>query len=484
MSQQSLKKNTAYNFAKSVASIVFPLISFPYASRMLLPEGMGKVSFSSSVVAYFSLLASLGMTVYAIRECAKVRDDRERLEALGSQLFTISLCTTFLSYALMMVVLLLPTQVAEYRVLIIVLSGTIVAATLGADWVNSAMEDFRFIAIRTIAFQLISLVLLFLLVKGPEDYYAYAGITLFSSAGANVANILYRRRYCRLRVTPRPGFRRHMPPILTLFGLQLAQIVYVNSDLTMLGLMKGDFETGLYSLTVKVYNMVNVLVASVATVVMPRLANAYARGDYEEINGHLAYALNFILSLGLPCIIAMDVMAPEVVLFFGGESFQGAERSLMLLSAALLFSYLGGFVANVMFIPSGRERACLWAAIAAAVVNVVLNLVLIPRFGYIAAAGSTVAAELVSFLVLLPRVEKEVSLAGMRTNVPGIVAGCLCVLALTCVARLLPFPAIAKLAIAAALGAAALGAALVVSGNELGVAIAGQMRNIAKRGRL
>ena len=139
MKEANVQKNTLYNMIKSAAAILFPLISFPYAARVLLAEGIGKVNFGNSIISYFSLLATLGITTYAIRECAKVRDDKVKLEKTASQLFSINLLTTLLSYLLLALTLLFARPLADYRVLITIQASTILFTTLGTEWLNSAM---------------------------------------------------------------------------------------------------------------------------------------------------------------------------------------------------------------------------------------------------------------------------------------------------------------------------------------------------------
>ena len=174
-------------------------------------------------------------------------------------------------------------------------SLNILFSTLGADWLNSAMEDFRYITLRTTGMQIVSLILMFLFVRRPEDYIRYACISVLSASGANVINIFYRRRYCRTRLIFHINWKKHLTPILLLFSLILSQTIYTSSDTTILGLFKGDIQVGLYGTSVRIYNIVNTLVASVALVVMPQLSAAFSGRDYGKVNELLKYYLNLLL---------------------------------------------------------------------------------------------------------------------------------------------------------------------------------------------
>lgn len=150
MSNRSLKINTIFNAIKTFSSIIFPLITFPYISRTLLAENVGKVNFGLSIISYFTLIASLGITTYAIRECAAVREDRKKLSQIASQIFSINIITTFFSYLLLVLTLVFYSKLENYKLLITIQSLSILFATLGTDWINSAMEDFKYITIRTV----------------------------------------------------------------------------------------------------------------------------------------------------------------------------------------------------------------------------------------------------------------------------------------------------------------------------------------------
>ena len=280
-SSVSLMKNTFYNIAKSFSSIIFPLITFPYISRVLMPENVGKYNFSNTYISYFTLAASLGVTTYAVRECAKVKDSRETVSRVASEIFSINVCTMMISYAALFVSLILVSRLKEYRSLILILSSTIFFTIVGADWINTAFEDIRYITLRTFMFQAISLGLMFTIVRGKDDYVKYAMITAFSLCGANVLNVFYRRRFCDIKFVLHMNWRKHFPGIIMLFVMLFAQQIYCNSDITMLGIMRSNYEVGLYSLSVRIYTALTQVISSILWVLLPRLTERYVTKDYE-----------------------------------------------------------------------------------------------------------------------------------------------------------------------------------------------------------
>ena len=428
MNNSKLNKNVIYSLIKSFTAILFPLITFPYISRVLLVDKIGMINFSQSVVSYFALFAGLGINTYAIRECSKVRVKRTRLSELSSQLFSINVITTIIVYVVLIIVLCSMKSLKHYLPLICILSLNIIFTTLGTEWINYAMEDLKFISLRTLAFQIISLLLMISFVHNAEDYIIYAIITVVASSGANIINIYHRKRYCDIHLTLKTNIREHYRPIITLFSMIIAQQVYVNSDITILGIFRGDYEVGLYSISVKIYNLVNTLAGSIATVVVPQMVVHYKKYDYDKINELARYALHFIIIIGFPCFIGMNVIPREIISTIAGPSYVDAVWSLRLLSIALIASYIGGFIGNIILIPSGREKICLKASCYSAIINVFLNLIIIPQYGLNGAAFTTAASEMVALFIVYRNLEKEIKVSKKFDLLKPVICEGLCII--------------------------------------------------------
>lgn len=430
-----VKKNTLFNTIKSVFGIIYPLVAFPYISRVLQTENVGKINFSDSIIGYFSLIASLGVTTYAVRECSKYRNDKEKLGEIASQILSINVWSTVTAYFFMVIILMVARPLDQYRELIIIQSLTILFTTLGADWLNTAMEDFRFIALRTMGMQIFALILMFLFVKEPDDYLIYAVISVGAASGANIVNMFYRRRYCRTRFVLNINWKKHLPPIIMLFSLILSQTIYTNSDITILGLIKGDYQVGLYSTSVKIYNIVNMVIASVAWVVMPQLSVNFKKKDYEQINHLLKYSLNFIIVFGTPCLIGLNIIAKEIIGLIAGNAYLEAELSLHILTVSLACSFISGWIGNMMMLPAGQDKVCLKASIASAVVNIVLNLLLIPIWGLNAAAATTAVSEFIGIIIKLPYIDKKIHISGLWQMLKAPIVGTIGIVIVSIVIR-------------------------------------------------
>lgn len=423
MYDSKLKKNTIYNSIKIAINLIFPLITFIYISRVLHAENVGKINFGNSVITYISLIATLGVQTYAIRECSRVKDDKEALERIASEIFSINVLSTIVAYLILIILLLFANPLADYRLLICIQSTTVLCTTLGADWINTVFEDFRYITIRTLVIQLVSLIFMFILVKDESDYLVYATIAVFASSGGYILNIIYRERFCKIRFRIMMNVKQHMKPIAMLFSLILAQKIYVNSDLTIIGLFRGDKEVGLYTAATNIYFITNMVVSSVSTIVLPSLSRAFKMHDYKEINKNIRFAVGFIIMMGVPAVIMLLIQAEHIIGAISGQEYVDAAGTLRVLVLALIASFVGGVIGNLTMIPAGRERVCLNSTVLSAISNVVLNILFVGRYGMIIAGVTTFISELINVLYLMPKVDKNIRIDNINSLIKGPIIG-------------------------------------------------------------
>ncbi len=394
MKKKSLKANGALSLIKQLCALLFPLITYPYVLRVLGATNVGKVSFSSSVISYFSLIAAFGVGNYAIREGARVRDDKTKIENFVNQMFTINCYFTFFAYVLLIGLYAIWAKLHNYTGLVIVQSLAMIFTTLGVDWFYQIYEDYFYITVRAISVNIISLVLMFLLVRKPDDYIIYAGITVIANGGANIFNFIHAQKFMPIRWVRKVNFKKHILPMFILFCNNVVITVYVNSDVTMLGIMKTDQVVGVYNASVRIYSIVKSLISSLIIVTLPRLSMMVSKGQKEEYHVLTNKLLNVLLSLVLPAIIGLYVISKNAIWIIGGDEFSGGVTALRILSIALMFSVTASFCTTSILLPNKREKNILIATVTSSVLNVVLNLFFIPVLSLNGAAFTTLLAEL------------------------------------------------------------------------------------------
>lgn len=391
--KRNLTVNAFLNVIKTSLSIIFPLITYPYVSRILGVENLGKVNYVSSLVGYFSQVAALGISTYAIREGGRIRENKEELSKLGNEMFTINIVSTLLAYLLLLLTTLLFIDNLEYRILIAIQSLTIISTTLGVDWVNILFEDYLYITIRSIFIQIISLLMMFMLVKTPNDIYIYAIITVISSALSCILNLFYSHRYLHLRLTRYPFFKKHYKPIIILFFSSLAINIYANSDTLILEWLKGSYYVGLYAVAVKIYTVLKSLLASIYSVTIPKLSHFYAHKNVIEFKKTYTRILSYVTLVLLPMSAGLIVLSKEIILFMGGQEYIEAQFTLQLLAISLIGAIFGGVLTYALNIPIGKEKINFKGSIYAIFINVGLSFVLIPKLNQNGGAISTIASE-------------------------------------------------------------------------------------------
>lgn len=400
LAKVNLVKNGFYNVIKTLFSIVFPLITVPYISRVLGAENIGKINFSSSYNNFFSLMASLGIATYAMRECGKVSGNRADLEKVASELFSINVCTMIFSYFILGLSLLFVPKLYTYRLIIILYSFTIAFNILGADWLNMAVGDFKFITVRTVLFQFLSLLLMFLLVHNTNDYVVYVCIMILAASGANIVNVLYRRKICKLKFTLKLNLKKHARPVLCFFSLLLAQSVLSNLDIAMLGFMTSDVEVGYYSMAVKLYTTVEKVISSIVLVLIPQLSSLFLCEDYDEINRLLQVTYKFMITLAVPFSIGLCFLSKEILAVVCGEEYVVGALSLSILSMSMFVNLIGAsFWGNVVLLPSGGEKQFMIACIIGAIVNSITNYFSISFLGIVGAAITTLLSTTIIFFI-------------------------------------------------------------------------------------
>lgn len=390
---KSLGINAALNAFKSGLAIIFPLITYPYAFRILHTEGIGKVNYATSIISYFALIAALGISTYAVREGAKLRGNKKKFDQFCNEIFSLNVITTIVAYVLLLFSVLFLDSLKEYRELLILLSLTIIFTTLGIEWINTIFEDFLFITIRSIGIYLITLILLFVLVKNENDYMKYAFLTVVTSGCICISNWVYCRKYVKIKLTHKIQIKRHIKPILTFFANSVATSIYVNSDTTMLGYLAGDHFVGLYALAVKIYNVIKTMLAALYTVAVPRLSYFVGMRDEKSIKKTFTSLFSNLTIILLPASMGLAVISREIVIIMGGYEYIKATVTLQVLSFSLIGAIFGGAITYCLNIPLGREKINAKATTLSAIINMGLNIFMIPIFKQNGAAITTAVAE-------------------------------------------------------------------------------------------
>ena len=395
MKEKSIKTNAVLNVIRQCCAILFPLITYPYLSRILGAGNLGRYSFADSVIQYSIILAELGVSTYAVREGAGLREEKKALNTFCSQVFTINMLSMLIAYAVLGILIHSVPRIRQETPIILILSVEVFAVVIGREWLNTIFEDFRYMTVRYIVIQVIIVAAILLLVKKSEDILVYSFIAMSGYSLGFFVNVFYSRKYSPLQLTAKPNIRKHIRPILYLFCSTVAINIYIHSDILILGFFESNEQIGYYTVATKVYIVIKSVLNAITMVAIPRLSAYVKMGDWEGYDRLLQNLRKWLYTLMLPSIAGLWCMSQTVLELIGGSAeFAAAAAALRLLAFALFFAVFGCFYAQCVLIPNKKERIFFWATILSACSNILLNLLLIPKLGITGAAFTTLLAEI------------------------------------------------------------------------------------------
>jgi len=389
----SIKHNAIINVVRTLLSIAFPLITFPYATRILLPEGIGKVNFASSIISYYIMIAGLGIGTYGIRETAKRRDNKQQLTQITKELFILNIIPTVCAYILLFISILLISKFQEYKSLLLIYSATILFTTLGMDWFYSGLEKYDYITIRQLVFQLISLILLFVFVHQKNDYIKYACISVFANAGSNICNFVHTRHFINWKQKGPLNLVRHLSPVFVLFGMRIAASIYTALDTTMLGFFSNDKEVGYYSAANKITRIIVTLIVSVTAVLLPRLSYYIEKNNIADFKRILYKSFDLLLLFSIPAVLGLFALSKNIILLLSGSEFLPSVKIMHILCFLIFIIPISSFIGSQLFLPLGKEKISLYTMIVGATINFILNSLLIPHYSGLGASIASIIAE-------------------------------------------------------------------------------------------
>jgi len=398
MEEKSVKKNSVFNILTRIQGMIFPMITFPYASRILLPEGLGKINFANSVIDIFVLIAGLGIGTYAVRETSKFRDDKIQFSKTVTEIIIINILSTIVSFALMAFAMLFSQKLQNYKPLLLLGSARIMLTTFGVGWLFVAQEEFKYIARRTFAIQIVSVAFLFVFIHSPKDINKYMVFTVLSSSGENISNFFYARKFFKPTFAKNLQIKRHLKPIFILFASVIAASVYTVLDKTMVGMIRTDAEVGYYAAATKISRIFIVVLLAIIVATFPRLSY-YIENDKQKYKSLLNNAANILQALSIPIAAGLVLLASPITLLFCGKNYEPSIACMQLLSPMIFATVFNSFIADAVFVTHKKNAYVLYPVVFGSCVNFLMNLVLIPRYGITGAAIASITSEALMLVV-------------------------------------------------------------------------------------
>lgn len=410
----SIFKNQFFNFSMQILNLIFPLLAIPYTTRLFGPEILGEVNFANSIVQYFILIAAAGIPVYATREIAKARDNASLLRKKFKEFTILQIVFTLLSLVIYIGTILFMPNLRANMYIYLFLGLQIFANAFDFVWFLQGIEKYRYAAIATFISKLINVVLIFALLRSRSDYYIYSfiiGITLLINS---IIKMMFTIKLLKnfnakesLEVNLQ-SVKMHIYAIMVFFLSNIATKVYTAMDQTMLGILDSAEAVGYYSMSIRLEKVILTFVTSIAVVMLPRISNSIKNNNIKDVKKYVGMSVNIVYLIAIPAVFGILSIGEEIVPIFLGKEFLQSVGIFKIVSLLLVIIGLSNVFGIQVMIPYGKEKKFTLILSSAALVNFVINLILIPRFSYFGATYATIFAELLVTVWMYFEVKKLV----------------------------------------------------------------------------
>lgn len=406
MAGKSIKKNYIYNLTYQILTLLTPLITAPYLSRVLGADGVGTYSYIESISSYFVLFATLGLTTFGQRETSYVQDDRKKRSIIFWETNIIELIASIICIVIYVLFSMHQSKPELYLVLVF----NLIAVIFNISWFFQGMEEFGKIVARNIFFKIVNIVFIFAFIKSKDDLIWYLFGTSFFLFLNNASYWLMVPKYI-----DKPEFKelhpaRHLTTVMSLFVPTIAIQIYTVLDKTMIGVITQDaFENGYYEQAIKISRMVLTIVTSLGTVMIPRIGFLYEKKEIDKVKDYMYRGYKFVWFLGVPLCLGLLMVASNFVPWFFGDGYDKVSTLIGVLSFLILAIGINNVTGIQYLIPTKRQNIFTITVLIGACVNFVLNYFLIRVFQSYGAAIASVVAETTIAVVQIIVVRKELS---------------------------------------------------------------------------
>jgi O-antigen/teichoic acid export membrane protein len=374
------------------------LISIPYVSRVLSPEGIGQVSFIDSFTYYFIFIAEYGIILYGIREVAKKKNDKAARDVLVSELLALHLITSLAAIVLYSItVYIIWEKIRDIRLLLFSLSYLLVNS-FACEWYFIGMERFRYITFRSLITRLLALGSLFILVKGDEDYFLYYGIMVVAAIINSCWNNINLFREVKISFK-KINWKKHLRYTSITNGINLAMGITLLLDNVFLRLVSTAAAVGIYAFSAKILRMATLLITDSLQVFYPRIISLSGEGNESRKQDVMQKNLQFLVFFAVPMSAGIGLLAGPIVRVFLGEGFAAAIPNIQILACFPFLRALSLFFCNQVLIAHHQEKKAFISLAAGNLLYIPVMLLLSWQWQYRGAAIALIIAELLVLLV-------------------------------------------------------------------------------------
>lgn len=417
----STKKNYIYSSLYQFLVLVLPLITTPYVSRIFGAENLGVYSYTNTIAQYFVIFAMLGLNNYGNRAVAMARDDKDELNAVFSEIYTMQLITGILSLLVYVVYAVFVAQ--DYKMYSLILILYVLSTVFDINWLFFGLEKFKLTVTRNSIIKIGSVIAILALVKTKEDLWIYTSIYAVSMLLSTIALWPYARKEVKYHFPKLQDVLKHIKPNMVMFIPVIAVSIYKYMDKLMLGWFSKT-ETGYYENVEKIMTVALGFITAFGNVMLPRVSNMVARKDVAGVREMIATSMRFVLGLSCALTFGMAAVAPEFVGLYFGKGFEPCIMVMIALAPTMIFQSWANVIRTQYLIPFKHDNVYVGSVVFGAVINFVINYLMIPKYGALGAVAGTIVAEASVAIIQTVVVRKELNISHyFKQGIPFLLFG-------------------------------------------------------------
>lgn len=391
----SIKKNFLYNVSITLAQYIAGFITFPYVSRCLGVELIGKTNFATNIIAYFSLFALLGVVTVGTREIAVCKNDFEKRSKVFSSICIIVFCQTIISLILLTAATICVSSLSEYKVLLFIGSFSLFFTSFQIEWLYQGVEQFDYIAKRSIIIKFLYCISIFVFIRNESDYILYFILTTLSVVINGIVNLIYSRKYVQFSLKE-IEIKKYLKPIC-IYGVNKFLIsMYTTFNVIYLGFACNDVQVGYYATANKLFTIFLGVISAFTAVILPRMSSLAAENNQNEFRKIVRQSLDLIFTVAVPITIGGVILAPQIISFLAGPGYEGAILPMQIIMPVLILTGMAQVCIMQVLIPLKKDKIVLIASIIGAVVAVLANIILVKKYNSVGTAWVLLLSELFS----------------------------------------------------------------------------------------
>ncbi|MCH5172224.1 MAG: oligosaccharide flippase family protein [Erysipelotrichales bacterium] len=401
--KDNIRYSVIVNLIRTLVLTILSFISFPYVCKALRANAMGTYTWANTFVYYFLIIARSGIPNVAIRECAKVRENKNELSKKVQEFFIIQGLLTIVSFILMCVIIFSVKELADWKELIFILSINFVIGAFSFEWVFIALEKHYFISFRSIITLALSAILIMSLVKKPEDIYLYAVFAILTTILTVIINCFALKKYVTFKYVGKYDFKQYFKPIIIIFIISLILTLYNSTDTFILGFLDPDKAlVASYSVGIKSIEIIITLITSLDAVFIPRATKYYKMENKYFFHNLTRYGFNICLFIAIPAVVTMAALSRQITVIIsnGTEGYVDADLILIILVSMSLTFSLADMIYEQVLLPMKKEKYYLFTLLMGTILNIGGSISLGLLFKDNPAIGVAIATMLADVVVL------------------------------------------------------------------------------------